>query len=327
MKTKHALLIGVPASLVLGGLLAAVILKIRAENQAAGPGPVARRPVQKTKKQQPGKTQNPRSQRPTENPAVSQEAQAILDKIRKQNQQQPGATKEPKAKQAPRELTAPNGQKILEPTQEELQNLTTLKENKDIDGLWHFFKSSKSIARYEALRRFMEFGGASTLPKLASLLKDEDNPKLHDLIGAAFGAGGQEEDADILIRGLKTKKWSESARLAAAKALTIMASRFDGPSKQKMQSQAVRTLEPLLRSDHSDDALMALASNGEAGLRSMKALARNSRDEKVQLKVALALLKADPRTAFNTLKSLSKNARNEDVKKIALAAIQSGQGQ
>lgn len=207
---------------------------------------------------------------------------------------------------------------LKEASPEELDKLENLILERDGPGLLSFFKKNKTVARFEALRRFMEVQGQESIPVLIDLLKTEKDPGLHGLLGDALGAGAQSNHIPAMSLALQSKLPS-TARLAFASAFTELSERLHPASQRQCQNLALKELRVLSRNkEWGEAAISQLPSCGSEGLDELeKLIAINSIPDSNRLLAATLLAPSRPSIALKTFQDLAKNSKDQEIRAVA----------
>ncbi|MDF1667556.1 MAG: hypothetical protein P1V97_37815 [Planctomycetota bacterium] len=207
---------------------------------------------------------------------------------------------------------------IKEATPEDLDELESLVLERDGPGLLSFFKKNKSIARFEALRRFMEVQGQESIPVLIDLLKTEEDPGLHGVLGDALGAGAQSIHIPAMSLALQGKLPS-TARLALASAFSDLSERLHPASQRQCQNLALKELRILVKDkEWGEAAISQLPACGPEGLSELESIAaNNSISDSNRLLAATILAPRQGALALKTFQDLAKNSKNTEIRAVA----------
>lgn len=225
--------------------------------------------------------------------------------------------------QGPEASSPKTFQTLKEARPEDLDELERLVLEQDASGLLAFFKENKSIARFEALRRFMELRGQESIPSLIEVLSSEKDPALHGLLGDALGAGAQASDIPAMSMALQ-KKLSPSARLALASAFIELSVRLHPASQRSCKNTALKELRTLvLDKEWGEAAIAQLPSCGSEGLDELEKLCGNkSLSEGKRVLAATFLAPVRKESALSTLRDIAKTGQDPKLRAIAAQSLE-----
>lgn len=240
-----------------------------------------------------------------------------------ENSKKPEQNKAPEQEQGPEAPSPKTFQTLKEASPEDLDELERLVLEQDASGLLAFFKENKSIARFEALRRFMELRGQESIPSLIELLSSEKDPALHGLLGDALGAGAQASDIPAMSMALQ-KKLSPSARLALANAFIELSDRLHPASQRSCKNIALKELRTLvLNQEWGEAAIAQLPSCGPEGLDELEKLCgAKSLSESKRVLAATFLAPVRKESALRTLRDIAKTGQDPKLRAIAAQSLE-----